>query len=180
MKYTYYHRLKQYKQAHYGQDPPSEQDDWFLKNYDGFGNIGEYRTHSFDTRCFEVFVDGRPMHKLKKERNIEFKLHVRLLPLRAPFWEVCDCYNQALCDLGSSLFTDKGRPKIDSLKDAIACSADPCAEHQMLYSDDFYVPFEYRMTASTVGPLIIKKMLQLFEDFFSIAMYIPYRLTQFT
>ncbi|GAX10777.1 hypothetical protein FisN_UnNu010 [Fistulifera solaris] len=160
-----------------GEHPPSEEDDSFYAQYDTLGYIYEYGDYSFETDCFRVFVDGRPLHKLR--RREEFNLHVRLLPLCAPFWELCDCYNQTLCDLGTLLFTNKGKPKVASIKNALTCD-DFCASHNLLYIQDFVLPFEYRFIESTVGPLLIKGVLKLFLDFYSITMYVPYRETQFT
>ncbi|GAX22444.1 hypothetical protein FisN_14Hu058 [Fistulifera solaris] len=160
-----------------GEDPPSEEDDYFDENYDTFGYIHEYGDHSFERDCFRVFVDGRPLHKLRKRE--EFNLHVRLLPLCAPFWDLCDCYNQTLCDLGTSLFIDKGKPKVASIKNAVACN-DDFPLPSLLYIQDFVLPFEHRFIESTVGPLLIKEVLKLLLGMYSISMYVPYRETQFT
>jgi hypothetical protein len=108
--------------------------------------------YSFETDCFRVYVDGRLLHKL----NNEFKLHIRILPLHSPFWSLCDFYNQEVCDLGTTLFTNSGKPKVDSIKGTIDPKFGP---FYMLDIQDLMLPYEYRHHASTVGPNLVKSML---------------------
>jgi hypothetical protein len=168
---------EQYQNSKMGKDPSSDEDESLGNSYDELGLICEYNDYSFETDCFRVYVDGRPLHKVKNRE--EFNLHVRLLPLRAPFWELCDCYNQTLYDLGTSLFTNKGKPKVASIKNAVTCD-DFCSSQNLLYIQDFVLPFEYRFLASIVGPMLIKNVLLLFLDLYTITMYVPYGETQFT
>ncbi|GAX10778.1 hypothetical protein FisN_UnNu011 [Fistulifera solaris] len=168
---------EQYQQSKMGEDPSSDDDESLGRNYDELGYICEYNDYSFETDCFRVYVDGRPLHKIEKRE--EFKMHVRLLPLCAPFWELSDCYNQTLYDLGTSLFTDKGKPTVVSIKNALNCD-DFSASQNLLYIQDFVLPFEYRFIESTVGPWLIRIILQLFQHLYTVSMYVPYRETQFT
>jgi hypothetical protein len=58
--------FEQYKKtSSFREDPPSEDDDYFRDHYDELGFIYEYEDYYFETFCFRVFVDGRPLHKLK-------------------------------------------------------------------------------------------------------------------
>ncbi len=75
------------------------------------------------------------------------------------------------------MFTNSGEPKVESLKGLIDPDFGP---YYLLYIQEFMLPYEYRSLESTVGPNLIKSMLWTFGGWYSIALYIPYKDTQFT
>lgn len=176
-KLTSFEQYQQRKNAE-GGDPASEYDEDFYYHYNDIGYLHAYNDFYFHTESFRVYVDGRLMNKRKQDEMDKFSLHMRLLRREAPFWESCDSHDQALSDLGTTLFTNEGKPRVASLKNALKQSG---ARGGLLYFDELVLPFEYRSIASTVGPLIIKKILHLFDDdLYTIAMYIPCGNTQYS
>eukprot|EP00531_Pseudo-nitzschia_arenysensis_P014639 CAMPEP_0116155326 /NCGR_PEP_ID=MMETSP0329-20121206/22249_1 /TAXON_ID=697910 /ORGANISM="Pseudo-nitzschia arenysensis, Strain B593" /LENGTH=633 /DNA_ID=CAMNT_0003652355 /DNA_START=85 /DNA_END=1983 /DNA_ORIENTATION=- len=157
---------------------PSRNDTEFREEFDRLGRKGEYNDHSFHGDNLRVIVDGWPLQKersTEEERasniNSEFHLSVQLIPRRASyFYQICDALSGDLADLGTTLFTNNGYPRVECLKDALQHND---TRKPLLYISFFTLPIHYRATCSTVGPLILKKLLKLFKDEYSIAIYIP-------
>ena len=156
--------------------PPSEEDKDFIKDFDRLGYVGEYGDHEWCSRDFRVFVDGWPLHIAHKSHPRQFKLKLQLLPRRFPFYEICDSHSQELANLGTLLFTNLGNLRVQSLMNALP------VDHKLplLYIAEFEMPFEYRSTSSTVGPMILQSLLKILKDEYSLAIYIPYGDTQQT
>jgi len=149
----------------------SSQDSDFLQNYDDLGRKGEYEEHTLNAKDLKIMVDGHaiPMKKIK----------VYLLPRSrgCAFFEMCDNIDDALQSLGITCFNNRGKPRLPSLKAAIA----PKDTRPLLYISEFEMPEEYRDLASTVGPMILQSLLtDTLKDRWSVAMYIPYNSAQFT
>ena len=160
--------------------PPSRLDDEFLKEFDQLGKKDEYGSHEFDAQDFRIFVDGVPLHKNRRSRerqNSEFRLTLQRLSRRGSFYELCDVYSDELVRMGTSLFTNHGRPKANSIKKALQ---DNDNNRPILYISTFELPFEYRSTSSTVGPLILQEILKVFKEEYSLAIYIPWYEPQYS
>mmetsp|Transcript_16484 Transcript_16484/g.41347 ORF Transcript_16484/g.41347 Transcript_16484/m.41347 type:complete len:620 (+) Transcript_16484:182-2041(+) len=171
--------FEQYKRASefYEEDnPPSRDDKCFKEEYDLLGLVEEYGSHSFREHTnLLVFVDDWPIHKsgsINKEREREsFELSVELLPRKtSSFYESCDIHSNDLQNVGTTLFSNNGNPKVGSLKHALK---DDDTRLPLLYVAHFKLPRLYRSMSSTVGPLILQELLKTFKDEYSIAIYIP-------
>lgn len=162
---------------------PDENDDEFLTTYDHLGEVLEYGDNSFMACDFEIFVDGLPLHNCREDNYLpsgtRFQLNVRVLQRGYDnFYGVCDCYNSTMVTMGTELFTNNGFPKVASLRKAMAAADDTTP---VLFIEDFELPFEYRSTASTVGPTILQKLLNdVFQDEYSYAIYMPFGSLQYT
>ena len=77
----------------------------------------------------------------------------------------------------SELFTNRGKPKVACLKNA---EDQHYRDLPILYISDLELPLEYRSMTSTVGPLIIKGLLNAFRGKYAFAIYIPCSITQMT
>ena len=92
--------------------PPDEEDDEFKNNYNHLGNITGYIGQSFETRDFEVFVDGLPLHKrydgnTRYYSGTRFLLNVRLLPREYhTFWAMGNACNPTVQSMVTTLFTN--------------------------------------------------------------------------
>lgn len=161
-------------------EPPTEYDKDFLENYDHLGYMGEYGDHNFGSSHIRVFVDDWALtQKLPNQKQNychEFSLNVKLLPRRVSFYDCCDSHSGSLSSMALALFTNSGRPAVKSLKKAL-CENDN--KLPLLFIEDFELPLEYRSTKSTVGPLIIQELLRVFEDKYSLAIYIPFGSAQY-
>mmetsp|Transcript_4287 Transcript_4287/g.6154 ORF Transcript_4287/g.6154 Transcript_4287/m.6154 type:complete len:753 (+) Transcript_4287:174-2432(+) len=149
---------------------PSEEDEEFMNKYDQLGRLGEYGDHDIYSRDFRVLVDGWPLHKSHEKHPRRFRLEMKVLPRRSPFYEICDAHSSALVNLASTLFTNFGNPSVQSLKNALQDDD----KLPLLYIGDFEMPFEYRSTLSTVGPLILQALLKILKGRYSLAIYVPY------
>lgn len=147
------------------------------------GRVGECGTHSFDTGAFRVFVDGWPIHE-RQSKNEERKqdgtltLEIILVPRKTcSFYGKCDVYSDDLLDVGRTLFSNHGNPKVASLTNALK---NDDTRLPLLYISELKLPMAYRSISSTVGPLILQEVLKRFKDEYSIAIYIPCSQAQYS
>jgi len=149
--------------------PLCKQDTEFQTMYDKFGRIGDYGDHEMD--YFEVFVDGK--------RIVLKEFTVYLLPRNplVPFFEMCDSLDKNLQELSLLCFNNRGEFRIPCLENAVFNED----KRPLLYISEFQLPYEYRSSTSTVGPLIIQHLLnKTLCGCWSIAMYIPHYTAHFT
>jgi hypothetical protein len=150
----------------------------FQSDYDRLGRKDDFGSNYFFSKDIDVYVDGIPWHEKGGRR---YELRVQLVPRRYPFLEACHIFGGLLSSLGITLFTNRGNPRVVSLKSALKTQQEISSNKApMLYISKFEVPIEYRSPSSTVGPLIIQGVLKCFREDFSIAFYIPDGSTQFT
>uniref|UniRef100_A0A7S0XK39 Uncharacterized protein n=1 Tax=Pseudo-nitzschia delicatissima TaxID=44447 RepID=A0A7S0XK39_9STRA len=154
-----------------GGKPPSRHDKEFREEYDHLGRKLDFDDHSFHQEYLQVFVDGLPLHKNGLNSESEFHLSVQLVPRRTgDFHGICDGISADLADVGLTLFTNNGHPRVECLENALVNND---TRKPLLYISFFTLPRHYRSTSSTVGALILKEVLKLFKDEYSVAIYIP-------
>ena len=120
--------------------PPSRSDEQFLEDFDRLGRKDQNGSHKFDTCDFRIFVDGVPLHKRRLGRDrLEEKMSlcIRTLPRKRSFHELCGIYSDELVRMGTSLFTNHGRPKANSIKKALQ---DNDNSRPILYISTFELP----------------------------------------
>ena len=155
----------------------SEWDDRYLDEYDDLGRKGDYGEHDIKLK---IFVD----HKEIQMESLEVRLLPRFWrPREAGFFEMCDSISQELQAMSVECFNNNGKPRLASLKAALQDNNHDTDFYRwpLLYISSFELPTEYRGMKCTVGPLILRTLLNdtLKDHRWSIAMYMPYYKGQF-
>lgn len=163
--------------------PPSRNDTEFREEYDRLGRVGECGSHSFREGSFRVFVDGWPVHKYgseNKERKQDesLSLDITIVPRKtSSFYGSCDVHSDHLRTVGTTLFSNHGKPKVASLHNALKNDG---TRLPLMYISEFKLPFTYRSISSTVGPRILQEVLKKLKDEYSLAIYIPCSYVQYS
>ena len=79
--------------------------------------------------------------------------------------------------VATTLFTNNGNPRVASLMNAMRNND---SRLPLLYILEFQLPTENRFTSSTVGPLILQLLLVTLFYRYSVAVYLPQSLAQYS
>ena len=155
--------FEQYKEDQNDDEASIHSDDteFQMKFNEKFGPIGDFG--AMELNRFQVTVDEIPV-EMKR-----FTVH--MIQRQKPFFSMCDDISDALQHLAVTCFTNRGKIRLASLKKAVPTND----TRPLLFISDFELPIEYRSPASTVGPKILRYLLnESTLDNWSIAMYIPH------
>jgi len=147
----------------------NETDDWFQERYNDFG--GRDPNYGYQDNRARIYVDG------KLAGRTSFTLLPRDDP-RVNFHDMADSISQEIQETGCAFFDARGRPRVESVKQALKNDDEKTA---FLYINafDFLAP-EYQ-TTTTTGARALRILLTdtSLKDKWSVAAYIPDARSQF-